>query len=123
MIDSTVELGDDPKRALARKKSREFGVFSLTAEDHKAMGSTPSEKLADQPNKAEYEVMSDEQIEEALNVMLDFIYDPKMIKNGVAKWQKDEFLVSLPFLKSVGRLPKIFEDFNTDNLPDIENIK
>ena len=123
MTDSIPEIGKDQKETIAAKeKSKNFGVLSLTAKDHLAIGSTPPDELTNEPDKALYETMTDDKIEEYLNLLLDFVYDPKLIKNGFAKIQKDEFLASIHFLKSVNRLPKIFDGFSIEELPDFETI-
>ncbi len=122
MLDSNAEI-DDSLRTIASEKSKKYGVLSLTAHDHLALGSTPPDELITEPDKALYETMTDDQIEKYLDLVLDFVYDPKLIKNGFAKAQKDDFLASLHFLKSVNKLPNAYDDFNVDDLPDLETDK
>jgi len=117
VIDFDLKTNEDP-RILASEKSKKYGVFSLTQRDHLAMGSTPPDELTNEPEKALHEVMTDSQIEDYLNTVLDLVYDPKLVQNGVAKSQKEDFITDFEFLKSVGRLPKSFEDFDIDELPD-----
>jgi hypothetical protein len=104
----------------AQQKSRDFEFFSLTAQDHEDIGSTPPDELAKNFGKAQYEVMTDEKITEYLDNALSCVKDPIFIKNGYAKTQKEFFVKSLSFLKSVGRLPQKFNNFNINSLPDLE---
>lgn len=100
----------------AVEKSNTLGFFALTAEDHKAMGSTPDEILKENPGKAAYEVLTIERIEELLDSALDAMHDKRSIETGYAKASSDFFKCSLPFLRSVGRLPKKFEDFDMSSI-------
>jgi len=98
------------------KKRDAWGPLSLTKEDHHGMGSTPSDKLEENPGKAEVELMSDEEILEWLNGFKNQIekfsgdtsgstfiesYLPQIIKDQEA---------TLRYLKDIGRLPKEFEE-------------
>jgi hypothetical protein len=102
------------------QKFRASGFLSLTAQDHKDMGSTPSKELKENPDKAQYEIMSDEKITKLLDDAIECMSDETLIKSGFAKSQKNFFIVSLPYLKSVGRLPAKFENFDLDSLPDLK---
>ena len=120
MNDSIPETGDDQQRLNnVKEKSSKKGIFSLSAKDHLVLGSTPPEELTKEPDKALYETMTDDQIEEYLELLLDFVYDPKFVKNGVAKIQMNEFLTGLSFLESVNRLPNKFKGFDLDELPKL----
>lgn len=123
MENSNFEKQKTDKFEKAAKKSREFGYFSLTAQDHKDIGSTPPQELLENPEKAQYELMTEEQIIEHLDFALECLYDPICIKNGVAKMKKELFVASLPFLKSVNRLPKKFENFDVGSLPQLEKTE
>lgn len=102
----------------AAKKSKEQGFFSLTSEDHKALGSTPDEELESNSGKSQYEIMSDEEIERYLSGAIDTINEnnENLRNNGYIDQQKDFLRVSIPFLKSVGRLPEKFKDFDLDSM-------
>jgi hypothetical protein len=100
----------------AQEKSRRFGFFSLTAQDHKDMGSTPSDELLRNQGKAQYEVMTDEEIAAYLDYAVECLTDPVFEKNGVANIQKDFLRTSIPFLKSVNRLPSKFEGYDLECL-------
>lgn len=106
----------DDKLLKAQQKSRDFEFFSLTAQDHEDMASTPPDELLESPGKMQYEVMTDEKISEYLDNALDCTKNPVFIKNGYAKIQKDFFVKSLPFLKSVGCLPEKFNNFDLKSL-------
>jgi len=120
-----------PEPAPAMKKALDkdgtLGWFALTAEDHKNLGSTlnPDSKLTHQPGRAQYEVMSDEEIEGTLDGALQTATENNrnLIENGYAQLQKDFFIKSLAFLESVGRLPKKFEGFNISSLPDLKMLE
>src|SRR5680860_12273 len=96
---------------LARKKEKEFGYFSMTAEDHKALGSTPDDILEGSTDKALYELLSDDEIEEYIEGAIQTIKenDENLEKNGYLDIERNFLRVSLPFLKSVNRLPGKFE--------------
>jgi hypothetical protein len=100
-------------RKTASQKSRSFGFLSLTAEDHKALSSTPPQELLENIGKQQYEVMSDEDIEEALVNLLRAANDLRLFENGFAQQSHEELVKSIAFLKSVGRLPAKFSNFQT----------
>lgn len=102
----------------AAKKSKEQGFFSLTSEDHKALGSTPDEELEGNFGKSQYEIMSDEEIESYLSEAIDTINEnnENLRKNGYIDIQKNFLRVGIPFLKSVGRLPEKFNDFDLNSI-------
>jgi|SRR5680860_508153 len=99
---------------LARKKEKEFGYFAMTAEDHKALGSTPDDVLKDNAGKALHELLSDDEIEEYIEGAIQTIKenDENLQENGYLDIQRNFLRVSLPFLKSINRLPEKFADFN-----------
>lgn len=95
----------------ALEKSRKFGLFSLTAEDHTYISSTPDERLKRNPGKALYEILSDKEIEDCLNMALNNLNDTNLISSGQSENDLDFIKKSIAFLKSVKRLPKKFETF------------
>jgi hypothetical protein len=101
---------------LAIEKSRKLGYFALTAEDHKAMGSTPSDELLQNKGKAAYEVMSDSEIEAQLDHAVGCLDDIDFIRNGQADIERRFLVSSIPFLKSMGRLPEKYKNFNIEEL-------
>jgi len=96
----------------AREKSRRYGFFSLTAQDHEDMNSTPGDELTKNPGKAQYELMSDEEIMSYLDGALEAMNDADLIKNGYAQQQRDFLITSIPFLEGVGRLPEKYKGFD-----------
>lgn len=92
------------------EKYKKLGFFSMTAEDHKNINSTPPDGLLENPDKAQYEIMTKEEISEYLENAFNSIKDPKFIENGYAEIQKEFLLQSIPFLKSVDRLPEKYKD-------------
>lgn len=112
------EWGNKYEKVL--QKSRTQGFFSLTAQDHKDMGSTPMDDLKENPDKAQYEVMSEEEIAELLDDAIKCIYNPDLVKSGYSRDQKNFFIIGFHFLKGVGRLPAKFENFDLTSLPDLK---
>ncbi len=100
----------------AVKKMRTTGFFSFTAQDHEDMGSTPDSILIKYPGKAQYELMSEEEIKAILDNVEIVKKDPQLVKNGYYKILVDAIKVDIPFLKSVGKLPKKYEDFDVSQL-------
>jgi len=68
----------------AVQKSKEQGFFSLTAEDHYILGSTPDEELINNSDKSQYEIMSDDEIKNYLSEAVDTINEnnENLRKNG-----------------------------------------
>ncbi len=104
------------KSNLSLEKYKKFGFFSMTAEDHKNINSTPPNELLENPNKAQYETMTDEEILDYLENAFNCIKDSKFIENGYAKTQKEFLQQSIPFLKSVNRLPEKYKNVNISSL-------
>jgi len=100
----------------AVEKFNSLGFFSLTAEDHKAMGSSPDKILKENPGKAAYEVMDQEEISTLIDAAFDSLWDKNSIKNGYSEYCRGFLVTSLPFLKSVGKLPEKFKDFDLKTL-------
>jgi len=108
---------DDAEFNRVMDKFDKFGEFSLTAAEHHAIGSTPDEDLLNNPGKAEYEVISDEKLIKILDSHI------KCLLNHSGAYKPGEYEASLelvgkaiPFLKSVGRLPAKYNDFNLEAL-------
>lgn len=100
----------------ASKKMNETGWFSFTAQDHEDLDGTPDAELAVNPGKAQYEIMTDEEIQQILDNVEIAQQDPKLVKNGYVQNLIDAMKVDIPFLKSVGRLPEKYKDFDSNNL-------
>ena len=98
------------RRREAMEKSREVGPFGLTAEDHRAMGSTPDERLVEHEGKAPYEFFTDEEILNVLELMEKATMDPTMPPQ-VAQSQSEDLKQAIMFLKGVGRLPESFRHY------------
>jgi len=116
------EEGQKERFEKAQQKSRTLGWFALTAQDHRDFHSSPSKDLIENEGKAQYEIMTDKEIEEYLDNALSNMYDPILIKNYYAATQKHFFTAGLPFLESVGRLPEKFKNFNLASLPELPEL-
>jgi len=98
-----------------RRKRATYGPLSLTAGDHKVIGSTPDGILLAHPGRSYAELMSDRAIELWLAEQIE----------GLRMFEKatDDFSVhyypqikqsvrgSLAYLRELGRLPKRFDSF------------
>jgi hypothetical protein len=94
--------------------------LAMTAEDHRAIGSTPFQILTDNPGKTWAETMNDEEL--ALHVLKEVtsvteVYEKA--KNGdsreaqILKIIRDGYLVpNIAYLRSIGRLPAEFKDMD-----------
>lgn len=100
----------------ASKKMSETGWFSFTAQDHEDLSSTPDAELTLNPDKAQYEIMTDEEIQQILDNVQIAQQDPQLVKNGYVQNLIDAMKVDIPFLKSVGRLPEKYKDFDVNSL-------
>lgn len=92
------------------------GWFSFTAKDHEDLGSTPEDELLMYPEKMQYEIMSDKEIESILDNVEIAKQDPKLVASGYVKILVDGMKVNIPFLKSVGKLPEKYKDFDINTL-------
>jgi len=104
---------------LASKKYKNLGWFSLSLEDHDDLGSTPDDLMAQNPGKAQYELLSDDEIETHLNNTLEAIkeYTNETTNNkSFLQNLKEDMKVDIPFLKSVNRLPDKFKNFDINSL-------
>lgn len=117
----TWEPSEEYKNASA--KFMTLGFFALTMEDHVAISSTPQSDIAWMPGKPAYELISVERIQEFLDAKIVAMNNPDLVKNGFAQIEKDAFLRDVPFLRSVGKLPSKYEDFDMSSLPDTTRPK
>lgn len=107
---------EDYKKAIEKKRT--LGHFSMTMEDHLAIGSTPQSDISWVPGKPAHELLSEERIQEFLDAKIFFMNNKKLIQNGFAQISKDEFLIDVPYLESVGKLPAKYKNFDMSSLPD-----
>lgn len=109
------------KREIAAKKFYEFGNLGVTAEDHKAIGSTPPKILIENPGKSLGGLMSDEEIiswlERSKGSIASFVgKSPDPYKEE--QWKRlrgeniEEMKRTLKYLEQIERLPKDFKNFN-----------
>jgi hypothetical protein len=103
----------------AGKKLNELGRLSLTAADHWAIGSTPSDLLESNPGKTQAELMTNEEILDELREWQQAIekysqeeYRSTNLGRSSLVYLKEDFRTTIPYLRSIGRLPKEFENFD-----------
>jgi hypothetical protein len=118
----------DPEKARihaeSKKKFREKGMFSVTADDHYNINSTPEKELLDNPGKTLGDIWTKEQIAEHLKEAKgfnDYFQKEKVeqcdddknedanIKDMVADNRVD-FPKDMKYLHSIGKLPEEFHD-------------
>ncbi len=114
------------------EKAREHwrnGHLGVTADDHKAVGGSPNEELRRNPGKTLGELWKEEKILEKLKSYATFLerarkeYGEKNLNDPDIHWSRDdifsakeELRAAIPYLKSIGKLPKEFENFKVENL-------
>lgn len=90
-----------------------LGSFSLTAQDHRDLRGTPDERLiGENEGKAEYEIMSDKEIEQSLDEAVENMNHP----SSMGEILKNKLRLAIPFLRKVGKLPEKYRDFDINNL-------
>ena len=100
-------------RSVAVAKRDQYGTFSLTAQDHRDLQGTPGDNLTgENEGKAQYEVMTDGEIEKELDETVECMSDASSM--GILSRQKMK--LAIPFLRKVGRLPEKYQNFVTSNL-------
>lgn len=100
--------------------SRNKANLEMTANDHLAIGSTPSRILKENPGKTLAETMDDQEIQRfildeinTVSEMHEEAKDGKEVAINVFKVVLDEFLIpNIQYLRSIGRLPKEFTDLD-----------
>ncbi len=100
----------------ASQKMNKTGWFSFTAQDHEDIGSTPDDIMLEHPEKMQYELMSEKEIENILDNVDIAKQDPQLVKNGYAQDLINAAKVDIPFLESVGKLPEKYKNFDMSNL-------
>jgi len=114
---------ETPEFLQAKKKFDELGPLAVTAEDHRAISSTPPEILELNLGKTEVELMTDEEILGKLKKWQQDIqefsqekYQSNSFVTSILSNRKHDLKVSIVYLRSIGRLPKEFEDFDAKSL-------
>lgn len=111
-----LERDEIEKYRIASEKFRTNGQLGVTMEDHLAIGSTPPQKLAENPGKTLEELMSDEEISEWLMTQKNL---SETLGGNYGKISGTHFTTAVNYLKSIGR--SISETFDRDNT--VENNK
>lgn len=106
----------------------ERGRMGVTAEDHLAIASTPPGELERNPGKTLAELWDEERILQKLNGLVQYLSRQRsefkekgpyhqqagMLASGIT-YAKKEIRASIPYLRSLGKLPKEFENFEVDD--------
>lgn len=108
----------------AKEKFETRGWFGVTAEDHRAIHSTPPDALAEHPGKTLSELMSDQEIgvwvAEQKKSLEEFLVDSEFRESELGKHYLPSAISKLKttlwYLKSVSRLPEEFKDFDPKDL-------
>lgn len=119
-------------KQIEARKNWQRGHLGVTAEDHRAFGGTPDLELSQNQGKTLGELWNIEKIREKLEESIAFLKkarknyekkhegDPRYPDN---RWyrddilnEKDELRKTILFLKSIGKLPKEFENFEVEDL-------
>jgi hypothetical protein len=100
--------------------AKDFAGLAMTAEDHKARGSTPPQVLIDNPGKKLHETMDEKELRYFMADQYMVVTaqhrralggDPREIQ--ILGTVRDGFLVpNLIYLKEIGRLPEELEDID-----------
>lgn len=88
------------------------GYLGVTAEDHESLGSTPEQRLIENPGKSLGEIMSDNEIVKNISEQLEFFKQQDIQEDDRESWldfikqRKEDFITSMRYLKSINRLPE-----------------
>ncbi len=109
------EKGEAYTKAI--KKRDTLGSYSLTREDRIAMGAGEENSdliifSGENKDKALYEVLTLEEIEKQLDEAIQYKDHP----SDMGKIIKDALRKDIEFLKSVGKIPEKYKDFDVNNL-------
>jgi hypothetical protein len=103
----------------ASKKFHEKGPFSMTAQDHKDLGSTPPKILKENPGKTIPDIYPNEKLEQDLQMWLNGwrkYVQPEYMNSASARsysrMLSKRILASIRYLRSINRLPEQFKDFD-----------
>lgn len=108
---SSFEKFEDPAFTKAAHKFKTFGPLGVTAADHLGIGSTPKERLVNNPDKTLGELMTDDEISQWINELQEQISqyssdqykDNSFVKSILPKLTED-LRLSKEYLKGIGRL-------------------
>ncbi len=95
------------QRDVAGEKQFKYGLLSFTAADHHDISSGAPDILLANPDKAHYELLSDKEIEDWLDSDINTALSSE--PEGYIKSSAEFLKKTIPFLKSVGRLPQKYE--------------
>lgn len=125
---SPEQLEREAKKKIALEHLKN-GYLAITAEDDFVGGGSPHPDLRNNPGKTLGEIWSIEKIGESLQKEVKMLedgrkeYAEKGPYHPDSHWAKDNIICAkeelrrtIPYLKSIGKLPKEFEDFSMDDL-------
>lgn len=124
-----IESEERQKRREKAYKHWENGHLGVTAEDHWAIGGTPEIELRRNPGKTLGELWTVDQFREKLESSVTFLekargeYKEKGPNHPDIHWSRDDILSAkqelrgtIRYLKSIGKLPEEFENFEVKDL-------
>jgi hypothetical protein len=127
---SDIEAEQDMRIKKAQEHWKQ-GHLGVTAEDHKAIGGSPDTELRQNPGKTLGELWSMEKILEYLKKDVAFLkkareeYKEKGPNHPDIHWSRDDIFsakeslrAAIPYLKSIGKLPEEFANFEVEDLED-----
>lgn len=104
-----------PEYVAATKNWKEKGYLGVTAQDHKAIGSTPEKELLENPDKTLGELMGNkEALEYVVGTQKNILENEHVQHHNPESWKKynddlkQNLEVSIKYLKSIGKLPPDF---------------
>jgi hypothetical protein len=103
----------DSEKSLAFKKVEQFGTMSLTAKEHKLIGSTPPANLLENPDKNSFDLMSDDEIKAWVEKQSQGVRELEgLLGRNLSAFGSviENYKASIEYLKSIGRLPEGFEN-------------
>ena len=113
-----VLFGESEAYKNAAEKSRSVGPLGLTADDHIAIGSTPSAELTENPGKTRSDLMDNEDILSWLREQMARIeelsadeYRENNAAQSLLSMSKQDLRSTLKYLEGLDRLPKEFREF------------
>ncbi len=120
---------DQKLRMEKARKHWQSGHLGVTADDHRAVGGSPETELRQNPGKTLGELWSMEKILEKLESDVAFLekarqeYKEKGQYHPDIHWSRDDILsakeglrATISYLKSIGKLPEEFENFEVEDL-------
>jgi len=126
--EGVAEESESPKNArdIALENWERYGRLGVTAKDHFDIGGSPPLLMNRQYGKTQAETMTDADLLNYLNNLVSFLSSGRenLQQNPEDEWAQGDILSAkkdlrqgVAYLRSIGRLPQEFEDFEVQDLP------